>query len=168
MRSQRATNALGPHRAGLALGVLAVALHAVVLYPSTITAHGVNLSLFNAGSVVAWCVAVVVLALNFQRGLGSLAAVILLAAGGALALDLRFPSTHLIAAAMPLGMRLHIVLAIIAYSLFALAAMQAIFLSIATRQLRQHHPVMHFWNSRTGVKIKYRVSIKIDNLEEWF
>ena len=141
---QRATKSVGWRRFGFGFGALAVALHAIVLYPTTITTQGVNLSLFNAGSVVAWCVALVVLMLNVRRELGSLAAVILPAAGAALILDLCFPATHLIATDMPLGMRLHIALGVIAYSLFALAAMQAIFLSIATRQLRQHHPIMHF------------------------
>jgi len=48
----------GPQR-NLALGLLAIAItaHAAGLYPTTVTGDGFNFSVFNAGSLVAWCIA---------------------------------------------------------------------------------------------------------------
>ncbi len=118
--------------------------HAVILWPLTVTATGINFGIVNAASVVGWCIAVLVLALNVRRPLASLAAVILPLSGLALGLDLWLPSPVLTEHRLPPGMYLHIALAIVAYSLFAIAAAQALLLMFATHQLRQHHPVMSF------------------------
>jgi ABC-type uncharacterized transport system permease subunit len=118
--------------------------HAVVLWPLLVTSRGVNFGIVNAASVVGWCIAVLVLTLIVRRPLASLAAVILPLSGLALGLDLWLPSPVLTEHRLPLGMYLHIALAIVAYSLFAIAAAQALLLMFATRQLRQHHPVMTF------------------------
>jgi len=118
--------------------------HGMVLWPLVVTVHGVNFGVVNAASIVGWCSASLVLALNLQRPLESLAAVILPVAGLALGLDLWLPSPPVTEHLLPLGMYLHIALAIVAYSLAAIAATQALLLMFATHQLRQHHPVMHF------------------------
>ena len=129
---------------GLVATLAALLGHAVFLWPLIATAHGVNFGIVNAASIVGWCIASIVLALNWQRPLESLAAVILPITGLALGLDLWLPSPSLAEHHLPLGMYLHIALAIIAYSLFAIAATQALLLMFATRQLRHHHPVMTF------------------------
>lgn len=130
------------------LGMVATACallgHALVLWPLIVTPHGVNFGIVNAASIVGWCIASLVLVLNIQRPLESLAAVILPVTGLALGLDLWLPSPPVIEHPLPLGMYLHIALAIVAYSLIAIAATQALLLMFATHQLRQHHPIMNF------------------------
>ena len=54
------------------LALLAVAAHAFVLYPTTVTGAGINLGIFNAASLVAWIVAVVVILSTWRRPLHSL------------------------------------------------------------------------------------------------
>lgn len=132
------------HALGLMCTAVAVLMHAAFLYPSTVTAAGVNISLLNAASVVACCVAALVLVVNLRQPLPSLAVTILPLAAFALALDLWFPTQRVLAKHLPFGAQLHIATAIIAYSLFAIAAIQALLLAFAARQLRQHHPILNF------------------------
>jgi ABC-type uncharacterized transport system permease subunit len=131
---------------GIALVSTAIACvaHAVFLYPHTMTHRGVNIGIVNAASIVAWCIGLTLLVLNLRRALASLAVVILPLAALALSLDMAFPKTHVLTQHLPFGMQMHIALALIAYSLFAIAAIQALLLAFATRQLRQHHPVLNF------------------------
>ncbi|MGD9601087.1 MAG: inner membrane protein YpjD [Gammaproteobacteria bacterium] len=136
--------AAGRRAAGMLITVLALCGHASVLWPLVVTTQGVNFGVVNAASIVGWCIASLVLALNVQRPLESLAAIILPVTGLALGLDLWLPSPPVSEHTLPLGMYLHIALSIVAYSLIAIAATQALLLMLATRQLRQHHPIMHF------------------------
>ncbi len=135
-----------PVRRRLWSAVLFMALlaHSAVLAQLTFTPQGWNVSVFNAASLVAWCIALLLSLLLRRQPLASLAVVILPLAALALAVDLSVPSTYLVTETLAPGLRIHIALALIAYSLFAIAAVQAVFLAVAERQLRQHHPIMNF------------------------
>ena len=136
----------GTHRS-LALGVLALAItaHAAGLYPTTVTGDGFNFSVFNAGSLVAWCIALSMLLLLLKpRPVESLAVAVLPLVAAAVVIDLAFPNQRDVIHNVPPGLRLHIALAIVAYSLFAIAALQALFLGFAEHRLRRHQPVLHF------------------------
>ncbi|MSR14682.1 MAG: hypothetical protein EXR86_08995 [Gammaproteobacteria bacterium] len=128
----------------LCLAGAAFLVHGTFLYPHTLTQQGVSIGLVNAASIVAWCIGGVVLLLNVRRPLASLAVVLLPLAALALVLDISLPATRVLTEQPPFGMQVHIALAIIAYSLFAIAAIQALLLAFATRQLRHHHPVLNF------------------------
>lgn len=145
-RSERGPtpSTLTPKQQGLMLGFVAVIAHAIALYPSTVTSNGLNVGIFNAGSLVSWCIAALVLVATIKRPLESLAVVILPVAAFAVALDLWFPSVRILRPGLQFGLELHIALSIVAYSLFAIATIQAIYLAIADRKLRQHHPIMSF------------------------
>lgn len=140
----RQSAGFGPKSLGIAFAVVAVIAHGILLYPSTVTGQGVNLGIFNAASLVAWCIAVLVLLLNLKTPIESLAVVILPVAATALALDLLYPGTPRLLAHLPYGLRLHIALSILAYSLFFIATIQAILLAVADRRLRQRQPIMDF------------------------
>jgi ABC-type uncharacterized transport system permease subunit len=134
-------------RRSLCLGLLtvAVAAHAAGLYPSTVMADGLNFSVFNAGSLVAWCVALAMLILLVRlKPVESLAVAVLPLVAAAVVVELAFPNTRAVISDIPAGLRLHIALAIVAYSLFAIATLQALFLAFAERKLRRHQPVLHF------------------------
>lgn len=115
-----------------------------MLQHSSFTANGLNVSVINAASLVAFCISALLLLLLLVRPLASLAVVIMPLAALALGLDLAVPTTQILNQAVPPGLGIHIALALIAYSLFAIATVQALLLAFAERQLRQHHPVMHF------------------------
>lgn len=134
-------------RRTLSLGLLAVAVaaHAAGLYPTTFLGDGFNFSVFNAGSLVAWCVACALwLLLVVPRPVESLAVAVLPLVAAAIVVELAFPGQRHVIHHVPAGLRLHIALAIVAYSLFAIATLQALFLGFADRMLRRHRPVMHF------------------------
>ena len=106
----------------------ALAAHGVVLAHLNFTPQGFNASVVSAGSLVAGCSAGTLLVLWLRRPLESLAVVILPLAAFALGLDLVLPTTLVLAESLPPGLRIHIALAVAAYSLFAIAALQAIFI----------------------------------------
>lgn len=126
------------------LAVLALLAHAVSLYPLTITGGGLNLGIFSAASVVAWLVAGVTVLATVRRPLGSLAVVVLPFAAVVVGLSLVFSHPHLVQITATPGMALHIALSLVAYALFAIAALQALYYAFAERRLKQHHPVMSF------------------------
>lgn len=131
-------------RSGAALLGLAVVGHGLLLQHSSFTADGLNVSVINAASLVAFCISALLLVLLLFRPLASLAVVIMPLAALALGLDLAVPTTQILKQSVPPGLGIHIALALIAYSLFAIATVQALLLAFAERKLRQHHPVMHF------------------------
>jgi len=134
-------------RRHLALGLLAfaVAAHAAGLYPSTVMANGLNFSVFNAGSLVAWCIGLAMLLLLLKpHPVESLAVAVLPLVAAAVVVELAFPGARDVISNVPAGLHLHIALAIVAYSLFAIATLQAFFLAFAGRKLRRHQPVLHF------------------------
>ena len=58
----------------------------------------------------------------------------------AVALDLVYPSSYLLPQANSLGMRLHILLSLLSYSLFTLAAVQSGLLAVQNQHLHNRHP----------------------------
>ncbi len=129
----------------LILLAAALAAHAVVLWSTTVMTDGLNFSVFNASSLVAWCIALAVLMLLLNlRPVESLAVTVLPLVAVAVGVEFAFPSTRDVISNVSTGMRLHIAFALVAYSLFAIATLQALFLAFADRKLRRHRPVLHF------------------------
>ncbi|MGE0483415.1 MAG: inner membrane protein YpjD [Gammaproteobacteria bacterium] len=125
----------------LAFGALAA--HALALYPMTFTAQGFNFGIFTAASLVAWLIAVITVLATTRRPVASLAVVILPFAAVVVALSLAFSHPHIIQEHAP-GIALHIALSLVAYALFAIAAVQALYYAVAEHRLKSHHPVMNF------------------------
>ena len=120
-------------------GAIAVLLHCWVLSTFLYTSAGLNLSLFNALSLIAWLISVL----------------LILSAT-------RHPTENLALAAFPLGafsvflelliadtqggqqwegpLQIHILISIIAYSLLSIAAVQAVLLAIQDKHLRNKQP----------------------------
>jgi len=124
----------------LVLGFGAVILHAVVLYPNLITGNGLNMGFFNAASLIALLTVVVLLLAALKNPVENLGIPILPIAAATLALASWNPGqkTTIISGAWQLD--LHILFSVLAYSLFALAAVQAVLLAIQDRHLRNRHP----------------------------
>jgi len=126
--------------AALGLGVLAVACHAVVLYGQTLAPEGLNLGFFNAGSLVVWLMALLVLIAALRMPVENLAVVIMPISALALALSAAFSPVTGGMGRIPLGMETHILTSILAYSLFSLAVLQALMLAYQDHQLRHRRP----------------------------
>lgn len=127
-------------RAGsLAAATAAAATHAVVVWQSTLTPAGLNLGFFHAASLIGWVMAAFLLVSMLRRPVENLGVVILPLAGVAALASLLF-GRHDTSVLVPAGVDLHIVLSLVAFSLLALAAVQALGLALQEHQLRHRHP----------------------------
>jgi len=124
----------------LVLGFSAVILHAVVLYPDLITGNGLNLGFFNAASLIALLTVVVLLLAALKNPVENLGIPILPIAAATLALASWNPGQKTTITSGAWQLDLHILFSVLAYSLFALAAVQAVLLAIQDRHLRNRHP----------------------------
>jgi ABC-type uncharacterized transport system permease subunit len=123
------------------LGGGALLAHGLVLYQQIITLAGWNLGFYNALSLMSWVVAMLVVFATFFKPAENLAIVFLPAASIAILLELIFPSEYLLSDTSTIGLRIHILLSISAYSLLSIAALQSLLLAIQDTQLRNKHPV---------------------------
>lgn len=129
-----------PTIAGIALGFAAVFLHAIVLYRELITPIGLNLAFFQVFSLVAWTIALLLLLSALTKPVENLGIVLLPSAGIAMILALRFPHIRLLENTEASGLNLHVLISLLAYSLLALAAVQAILLAVQDQHLHNRHP----------------------------
>ena len=125
----------------LALGLFAVLLHASILYHGVITPDGLNLGFFNATSLVAWLIALLLLLSSFNKPVENLGIVLLPVAAITVVLQFLFPSHHLLFIQQGnQGLDAHILISILAASLLSMAAVQAGLLAIQDLHLHEKHP----------------------------
>jgi ABC-type uncharacterized transport system permease subunit len=124
----------------LLIGFVAVLLHAVVLYDNLFVPQGLNLGFFNAVSLIAWLIALMLLLATLSNPVESLGIFLLPLTGVAVSLELIFPSQHILLTTQALELKLHIFMSILAYSLFSLAAVHSILLAVQDSHLRNKKP----------------------------
>lgn len=124
----------------LALGLVAVLLHAVVLYTSLLVDGGINLALTNAVSLVANAVAALFVAAILYKPVDNLGIVIMPVAGVAVLIAWLSPSAQVLLTQGTALQSLHIVISVLAYGLLSLAAVQSLLLLAQERQLRHKQP----------------------------
>lgn len=116
--------ALVPHAAGLAEAIF--------------TPEGMRFSFALALSLMMWLAALIYWLESFMARMEGMQPMILPLAAASAALPLVFQETHVIAHAQSLGFRLHFLAAMLAYSLFTLSALHAVFMGFTERALHQH------------------------------
>ena len=129
---------------GIALLVAAAIAHAFLLYGTILAGDGLDLGIFNTASLAGWVIGASLLLIMCWRPIDSLAVVIFPAVAVMTGLAVWFPHSRILPADTPFGLQLHIVLSIIAYGLFAIATVQAIYLGVADYKLRHHKPILDF------------------------
>ncbi|HHW77978.1 MAG TPA: cytochrome c biogenesis protein CcsA [Xanthomonadaceae bacterium] len=129
-----------PKGGPLALGWSAVVLHAMILSQTVFQPAGLNLGFFNALSFTGWLIDAVLLTVAMIRPVENLGIVMLPFGALTLALGLLFPAERIVADPGQWPLELHILIAILAYSLLALAAVQAVLLAIQDHRLRHRQP----------------------------
>ena len=123
-----------------AAAAAAVSLHALVLYQGLVTNTGLNLGFFNALSLVMWVIVVLLLLAALTKPVENLGVFVMPFAAVAVVLAMSYPSDRFLPEEAGFGLKFHIMLAIIAYSLLAIAAVQSLVLAFQNRQLRRKHP----------------------------
>lgn len=127
------------------LGLTGVIFHGVVLANRLFTASGINLSFTDALSAAAWLMVLLLLATSLKEPIENMGIAVYPFAAITLGVQNLFPSQHIVIefgaetnTANPL--EIHILISLVAYSLFALAAMHAILLAVQNKHLRNKHP----------------------------
>ena len=124
----------------LGLGFAAVLLHLWILYQALHTGAGINFGFFNAVSFAAWVMVLLFLLSSLRKPLENLGIALLPFAGITLILVLMFPTMHILPEDANWNLRTHVLTSLLAYSVLAMASVQAILLAVQDTQLRKHHP----------------------------
>jgi len=122
----------------IALGFAGLCLHTLALYGSIFSTVGIDLGFYNAMSLVSAFIVLFTLIAAWRYPVEILAVILLPLAAITLALQFTGKSSHLLSADSSNALIFHILTSIIAYSLLALAALQAVLLSIQNRLLHAH------------------------------
>ncbi|MDQ1363046.1 MAG: hypothetical protein QG652_906 [Pseudomonadota bacterium] len=122
----------------LAPGFAAVLLHALALYHSLITPAGLQFGLSGAASVIGAVISLLVLLMSARRQTILLAAVVLPVTGLSILLERLFPVSHILPPGSASGLKIHVLVSIIAYSLLGLAALISIILAMQNHLLHNH------------------------------
>lgn len=111
--------------------VVPLLLHAWLLARSMVTAAGFNLALGDTISAIMWLTVFIYWLANFRNQMAGLQAIVFPVAAVGVLMPLLLPHTHMIAYDQPPLLKLHLVIAILAYSLFTIAALHAVLMAAA-------------------------------------
>ncbi len=126
----------------LTLGPLALLAHGAVLYKNIFieSGLGLNFGFYNSASLITWIIVLILIVASITKPIENLGIAIFPLASFALLLENAFPSSHIILSNAASELRFHILISILSYSLFSLAAIHAVLLAIQNKFLRNKHP----------------------------
>jgi ABC-type uncharacterized transport system permease subunit len=102
--------------------------------------HSINLGFYTAISLVSAFITLLTISAVWRHPVDILAIILLPLTAGAMLLDSLASSSHLLSPDSSSALVFHILTSIVAYSILALAALQAILLSIQSKFLHAHQP----------------------------
>ena len=120
----------------LILGIFALSLHADILNQSIFLQTGFDVGFFNIISIIGWLVALIVLITSFFQPIQQLLLVLYPIAAITIPLEQLFPSDRILDQSLPMGLRIHILLSISAYSLLMIGTLQAILLAVQDKFIK--------------------------------
>jgi ABC-type uncharacterized transport system permease subunit len=120
------------------IGFAALCLHGFALYNSMVSAEGINLGFYNSASLISAVIALFTLFAAWRHPVDIIAVVFLPVAALFLLIDSNANSSHLLSPSSSNALIFHILTSLIAYSLLALAALQAVLLSVQNSLLHSH------------------------------
>lgn len=129
-----------PRFIGITAGLAGVALHGLLLYQGMNNQGGVDLSFFGAASLISWTITLLLLLSALTKPVENLGITLLPLAALAIALEMHFPPNHILSANASWELRIHVLISLLAYSMLAMASVQAVLLAIQDYQLRHRHP----------------------------
>ncbi len=119
------------------LSLIPIALHGYLLWQGIFSGGIIDLGVFNAVSLIVWLTLVVYWIARFFYPIGGLQALVLPLAAVALVLPEIFPVDHRLDHTDLLAFKVHIAVAMLAYSLFTIATLHAVLISLVEKRL--HH-----------------------------
>lgn len=124
---------------------VALALHATVLYHMVFLHEVLDFSFYNAASMMAWVITLIIVLTAITKPLENILVIQMPITALCLALEIMMPESHNPITSLSNALRVHILLSVFAYSLLAIASVQAIVLSFQEHLLRNRQPtlIMH-------------------------
>jgi len=116
---------------------LVLLLHGGLVYESLLGQGVITLGFGNSLSAIAWLAAVIYWTTNPRTSLAHIQAWVTVFAAVAVLLPLLFPNAHAIPNSNALALRAHLVVSLLAYSLFAIAALHAILMTTLEKKLHR-------------------------------
>ena len=124
----------------LAAGFSAAVLHALVLYINLHTEQGLNLAFFQAVSLAGWTIALVTLVSAFSKPVENLAIFMFPFIAAAVLIAGFSQSSMLFKGGANWELGLHVLTSLLAWSMFAIASVQALLLWVQDRHLHNRQP----------------------------
>ncbi|MEE8234491.1 MAG: cytochrome c biogenesis protein CcsA [Gammaproteobacteria bacterium] len=124
------------------MGAIALILNGILLNNVIFVSEDLDLGFSNAWSLISWIIALVVLLVAIRRPVENFLVIFFPLAALGLLLILFFPSHRILAETAAMGLKIHILLSIVAYSLLTVAAFQALLLAFQEYQLSNKHPML--------------------------
>lgn len=121
----------------IVVGLIAVLLHALILYGGLWLETGLNLALTNAASLIAWAVAVLFLLTTLYKQIDNLGIVIMPLAALSVVAAWIWPGAHVVLAKGATAQSIHIIVSVLAYGLLSLTAVQSLLLLVQEGRLKQ-------------------------------
>lgn len=122
------------------LNLAAVIFHADIVARHIFTEAGLQMGITHVASLATWFIACLLLIAAIKKPVENLGLIIMPVAALTLIVEYIYPVSHLVSTHEQGGLGVHILLSILAYSLFGLAVVQAMLLSIQERHLHNRHP----------------------------
>lgn len=116
---------------------LVLLLHGGLVYESLLGQGIITLGFGNSLSAIAWLTALIYWTTNARTSLIRVQAWVTIFAAITVLLPLLFPNAHTIPNSDALALRAHLVVSLLAYSLFAIAAMHAILMTTLEKKLHR-------------------------------
>ena len=136
-RSHHVPDSHTPDKRGLMLILWSIAclVHALHLYPQTFTSQGLNLTFYNAVSLVLFIISALVLILSVSKKREFLGLFLLPIIIAAIVLTIIKPEIH-VSTSNVRGLQFHILFSLFAFSVLTISAIQSILLLNQDRHLR--------------------------------
>jgi len=116
---------------------VALLLHAGLVYESVLGRGVIALGFGNALSTISWLTAVIYWTISHRTPLMRIQAWVTLLAAIAVVLPVIFPNAHAIPNSEATALRAHLVVSLLAYSLFAIAALHAVLMTALEKKLHR-------------------------------
>lgn len=136
---------------GFWFGTSALACHLLVAYLGIVTAQGFNFSLFDSVSVVAAMAVAAFLFTSVRYDLTAMSLAVFPLAAAGIAAGTWLPGNAMLPEDAPAGLQLHVFFSLAAYSLLAIAALQAVLLGFADSAMK-HRRSMHLMQALPPVR----------------
>lgn len=129
-----------PSSTALSFWLVAMVLHGYILATEILTGYGVNLSLFNATSLLALLIALILFLFCLRHALAVVGLFVLPLTTVFILIGYQDSTQKIVSTAMSLGMQIHIISSLLAYSILVMASIQALAIYWQTKYLKVSQP----------------------------